>query len=90
MHQAKGLTFDTCFIIGAEDEFIPGKNEGEYIGDERRLLYVSMTRAKHRLYITFCDKRTGTQRFLGRKGGRESGKLTRFLDGARIKIVKIK
>ena len=28
MHQAKGLTFDVCFIVGAEDELIPGKESG--------------------------------------------------------------
>lgn len=88
MHKAKGLTFDVCFIVGAEDEFLPGKNEGEFIGDERRLLYVSMTRAKHKLYISYCAKRTGNQRFYGRvpKGGQENRKLTRFLSSSNIKI----
>jgi DNA helicase-2/ATP-dependent DNA helicase PcrA len=87
MHKAKGLTFDICFIAGAEDEFIPGRNEGEFIGDERRLLYVSMTRAKHKLYISYCAKRTGNQRFYGRvvEGGQENRKLTRFLTDAKIK-----
>lgn len=91
MHQAKGLTFDVCFIVGAEDEFIPGRNDTEFIGDERRLLYVSMTRAKHKLYISYCTRRTGNQKFYGRvqKGGQESRKLTRFLADAKIKMVKI-
>lgn len=91
MHQAKGLTFDTCFIVGAEDEFIPGRNDAEFIGDERRLLYVSMTRSKHRLYISYCGRRTGNQKYYGRvlKGGQESRKLTRFLANAKIKIVKV-
>lgn len=91
MHQAKGLTFDTCFIVGAEDEFIPGRNEGEFIGDERRLLYVSMTRAKHKLYISYCGKRTGNQKYYGRVSskGQEQRKLTRFLADAKLKIVKI-
>ena len=92
MHQAKGLTFETCFIVGAEDEFIPGRNDGESIGDERRLLYVSMTRAKHDLYISYCSKRTGNQRFYGRvgAGGQEARNLTRFLKDAKIEIVRIK
>lgn len=91
MHKAKGLTFDTCFIVGAEDEFIPGRNDAEFIGDERRLLYVSMTRAKHRLFISYCSKRTGNQKYYGRvpKGGQENRKLTRFLADAKIKSVKI-
>lgn len=91
MHQAKGLTFDTCFIVGAEDEFIPGRNDTEFIGDERRLLYVSMTRAKHKLYVSYCGKRTGNQKYYGRvpKGGQENRKLTRFLADAKIKIVRV-
>ncbi len=86
MHQAKGLTFDVCFIVGAEDEFIPGRNTGEKEGDERRLLYVSMTRARHKLYITYCNKRTGQQRHLGNSAGKESRTLTRFLKDSKIPI----
>jgi len=92
MHQAKGLTFDVCFIVGAEDEFLPGRNDGESIGDERRLLYVSMTRARHKLYISFCNKRTGRQKFFGRvgSGGHENRNLTRFLKDSKIETVKSK
>lgn len=90
MHQAKGLTFDVCFIVGGEDEFIPGKNDSEFIGDERRLLYVSMTRAKHQLYISYCTRRTGQQKYRGRvpAGGQETRKLTRFLSDAKIETIK--
>jgi len=87
MHQAKGLTFDVCFIVGAEDEFIPGRSQGEREGDERRLLYVSMSRARHKLYITFCNRRTGTQMYLGRDSGRIWRRLTRFLTDSNIRIV---
>lgn len=92
MHQAKGLTFEVCFIVGAEDEFIPGRNDGETMGDERRLLYVSMTRAKHELYISYCDHRTGGQKFMGRVSeyGQERRSLTRFLRDAKIEIVVVK
>lgn len=85
MHQAKGLTFDVCFIIAAEDHIIPGKNTGVLnLCDERRLLYVSLTRAKHKLYITFCIERKGQQSFLGRE---ESNiRLTRFLEDVKIPI----
>ena len=86
MHQAKGLTFDVCFIVGAEDEFIPGRNTGDREGDERRLLYVSMTRARHNLYITFCNKRTGPQRHSGSNSGTEKRTLTRFLRDTKIPI----
>src|SRR3989344_5107665 len=89
MHQAKGLTFDICFIVGAEDEFIPGRNTGEKEGDERRLLYVSMTRARHKLYITYCNKRTGQQRHLGNSAGKEARTLTRFLKDSKIPVKQL-
>lgn len=89
MHQAKGLTFDVCFIVGAEDEFIPGRNTGDREGDERRLLYVSMTRARHKLLITYCNKRTGQQRHLGSNSGTEKRTLTRFLKDSKIPIKQL-
>lgn len=89
MHQAKGLTFDVCFIVGAEDEFIPGRNTGDKEGDERRLLYVSMTRARHKLFISYCNKRTGQQRHSGSNSGAEKRTLTRFLRDSKIPIKQI-
>ena len=57
MHQAKGLTADAVFIVAAEDEYIPGRGSTkEDIEDSRRLLYVSLTRAKHYLFITHCQR----------------------------------
>ena len=90
MHQAKGLTFDVCFIVGAEDEFIPGRNTGDKEGDERRLLYVSMTRARHKLFISYCNKRTGQQRHSGSNSGTEKRTLTRFLRDSKIPIKQVK
>jgi superfamily I DNA/RNA helicase len=82
MHKAKGLSADVVFIVGAEDEFIPGRNEGTREGDERRLLFVSMSRARHRLLITYCRERTKHQSFLGRESGTPERTLTRFLRDA--------
>lgn len=90
MHQAKGLSFDVCFIVGAEDEYIPGRNTGDKEGDERRLLYVSMTRARHKLFISYCNKRTGLQRYSGSNSGVEKRTLTRFLRDSKIPIKIIK
>lgn len=89
MHQAKGLTFDVCFIIGAEDEYIPGPNQGEKEGDERRLLYVSMTRARHKLYITYCSSRIDRQMHTGRNSGTARRTLSRFLRDSKVKVIKI-
>ena len=79
MHKAKGLSADVVLIVGAEDEFIPGRNEGQREGDERRLLFISMTRARHRLFINYCRERIGHQAHLGRESGRPDRSLTRFL-----------
>ena len=60
MHSAKGLEFDTVFIVGAEEGVFPGNRA---IGDttemeeERRLCYVAMTRAKRRLYFLCANER---------------------------------
>jgi len=81
MHQAKGLTSDVVIIPVTEDEVIPGKNlEFERIGDERRLLYVSLSRACHHLYISYCINRVSDpQKYLGRNPGNPRRHLTRFL-----------
>ena len=79
MHRAKGLTAEAVIIAAAEDEYIPGYAQGEGIDDERRLLYVSLTRAKHQLFITYCNRRTGKQSHTGRTSGKTVRQLTRFL-----------
>lgn len=79
MHKAKGLSADAVFIIAAEDEILPQGETGEQIADERRLLYVSMTRARHKLFITFSNRRTGGQSYTGRAVGEERRHVTRFL-----------
>lgn len=83
MHKAKGLTAKAVFVVGAEDQVIPGRaQKAAEKDDERRLLYVSLTRAKHHLFLTFCERRTGQQAHTGRDSGREARTLTRFLEHA--------
>ncbi len=80
MHKAKGLTADAVIIAAAEDEYLPGRAQSDdAIGDERRLLYVSLTRAKHHLFITYCGQRTEQQCHTGRTSGQTRRLLTRFL-----------
>ena len=50
IHQSKGLEFDAVFLTGFEKSIIPLQKSDE--GEERRLVYVAMTRAKRHLYIT--------------------------------------
>jgi DNA helicase II / ATP-dependent DNA helicase PcrA len=84
MHQAKGLTADVTFVIAAEEEYLPGRASGADIDDERRLLYVSLTRAWHFLFITHCRRRTGAQRHSGSRSGQEERNLTPFLRGGPV------
>jgi len=79
MHRAKGLTAEAVIVAAAEDQYIPGRAQGDVIDDERRLLYVSLTRAKHHLFVTYCDSRTGPQRYTGRDSGRVVRSLSQFL-----------
>jgi len=79
MHRAKGLTAQAVIIAAAEDQYLPGRAHGGGVDDERRLLYVSLTRAKHHLFVTYCDQRTGPQQYTGRDSGRTTRSLTRFL-----------
>ena len=60
MHSAKGLEFDTVFVVGAEEGVFPGMRvigNPEEIEEERRLCYVAMTRAMRRLYFTSARQR---------------------------------
>lgn len=61
IHQAKGLEFNTVFVTGLEDGILPHQRsidgENENIEEERRLLYVAITRAKSRLYLTLSQSR---------------------------------
>lgn len=60
LHNAKGLEFDTVFITGLEDGLIPhykSKFELKQYEEERRLLYVGITRARHKLFLTYAKQR---------------------------------
>ena len=61
MHAAKGLEFDMVFIAGVEEGIFPSARsmgEKEELEEERRLMYVAITRAKKELYITVTGRRT--------------------------------
>lgn len=59
MHSAKGLEYDTVFIMDSNEEITPHKKAvfDEDIEEERRMFYVAMTRAKRKLYIMYSKKR---------------------------------
>jgi DNA helicase-2/ATP-dependent DNA helicase PcrA len=76
IHNAKGLEYETVFIIGCEEGVFPHMRALEEGGEEeeRRLCYVGMTRARSRLYLTYARER----RIFG--GRREPAIASRFLD----------
>ena len=60
VHAAKGLEYNTVFVVGLEEELFPSTRDGETtegIEEERRLLYVAITRAKKRCYLTYAKSR---------------------------------
>ena len=77
LHAAKGLEWDVVFLPGLSDGNLPivHAQTDEAIEEERRLLYVGVTRARQRLYLSWSLARSA--------GGRRSRKPSRFLDGVR-------
>lgn len=60
VHAAKGLEFDSVFITGVEEGLFPHENslmESAGLEEERRLMYVAITRARERLYMTLAQSR---------------------------------
>ena len=60
VHAAKGLEFDAVFITGLEEGLFPHENamnEADGVEEERRLMYVAITRARKRLYLSHAQSR---------------------------------
>ncbi|MEI8132099.1 MAG: UvrD-helicase domain-containing protein [Leptolinea sp.] len=75
LHAAKGLEFPVVFITGLDDGLLPHSRsleDPEEMAEERRLLYVGITRAKDRVYLTRADRRSTY-------GGYEDATPSRFL-----------
>ncbi|MER5528270.1 ATP-dependent DNA helicase UvrD2 [Streptomyces sp. NPDC002677] len=77
LHSAKGLEWDVVFLVGVAEGMMPityAKTD-EQIEEERRLLYVGVTRARERLHVSWSLSRT--------PGGRPNRRPSHFLDGLR-------
>ncbi|MEU2301916.1 ATP-dependent DNA helicase UvrD2 [Streptomyces antibioticus] len=77
LHSAKGLEWDVVFLVGVAEGMMPitYARTDEQIEEERRLLYVGVTRARERLHVSWAVSRA--------PGGRPSRRPSRFLDGLR-------
>ncbi|MGH7448790.1 MAG: ATP-dependent helicase [Longimicrobiales bacterium] len=92
MHSAKGLEFSDVFIVGLEEGILPharslaGEGTDEYgdpLSEERRLLYVGMTRAKQRLGLSWCLNR--------RRGGTAMTVLpSRYLEEIPAALIEVR
>ncbi|MHC8608428.1 ATP-dependent DNA helicase UvrD2 [Paenarthrobacter ureafaciens] len=77
LHAAKGLEWDAVFLVGLSEGLMPISfaDSPEDVDEERRLLYVGITRAREHLNLSWSTART--------PGGRANRKPSRFLDGLR-------
>jgi DNA polymerase III epsilon subunit-like protein len=83
LHSTKGLEFSRVYIVGVEDEQLPGwiprdEDTQHAIEESRRLLYVGMTRAVDRLVLTRVDRRAG-----------KPGGASRFLDEMKLELERL-
>ncbi len=77
LHSAKGLEWDVVFLVGVAEGMMPityAKTD-EQVEEERRLLYVGVTRAREHLHVSWSLSRS--------PGGRANRRPSRFLDGLR-------
>ncbi len=74
IHSAKGLEFPVCFLVGMEDQLIPHERSLEEgsLEEERRLMYVAITRAKDHLVMSMSRQRS-------RHGKLEASRPSRFM-----------
>ncbi|MDN6706537.1 ATP-dependent DNA helicase UvrD2 [Corynebacterium glyciniphilum] len=79
VHAAKGLEWDAVFLVGLVDGTLPirhalkGSHSEDAVEEERRLLYVGVTRAREHLHLSWSQAR--------QPGGKATRRRTRFLDG---------
>jgi DNA helicase II / ATP-dependent DNA helicase PcrA len=93
LHSAKGLEFSDVFIVGLEEGIVPharslaaedgGSVAGDPLAEERRLLYVGITRACQRLSLSYCTSRR-------RNGATDTVLPSRYLDEIPSDLVEVR
>lgn len=83
-HSAKGLEFPACFLVGMEDHIIPHEKSVLETGveEERRLMYVAITRAQHYLTVSMAQQRK-------RMGKETSSRPSRFLFEVPKELIRV-
>jgi len=84
LHNAKGLEFPVVFVVGVEEGLLPHRSSlgsDAELEEERRLLYVGITRAQDRLYLTLSEERETW-------GQREMVRPSRFLEEIPAELLK--
>jgi ATP-dependent DNA helicase UvrD/PcrA len=93
LHRAKGLEFEAVFIPRLQEKELPSKQARtpDEIAEERRLLYVGMTRAKRVLWLTWSGKRSRFLSELGVSGGAAAPVVKRDWtpDGERLRAWRL-
>jgi DNA helicase-2/ATP-dependent DNA helicase PcrA len=93
LHRAKGLEFEAVFIPRLQEKELPSKQARtpDEIAEERRLLYVGMTRAKRVLWLTWSGKRSRFLSELGVSGGAAAPVAKRdwTADGERLRAWRL-
>lgn len=83
-HGSKGLEFPVCFLVGLEDHIIPHEKSLKEIGleEERRLMYVAITRARQYLTLSMAQQRN-------RMGKESASRPSRFLFEIPKEVLKV-
>jgi DNA helicase-2/ATP-dependent DNA helicase PcrA len=84
LHAAKGLEFSIVFIIGLDEGLLPhsrSRDDPEEMAEERRLLYVGLTRARNQIYLVRAERRSTF-------GSYEASESSRFLTDIPDKLLR--